>query len=179
MNKELLNLFNVTELYKLPDAIMSILFNEDKRNDIMSKALQLMLYDLSYDWFQELYESEMSERKQKKQDFTPAQLGQLCSMIVGEHYTIHEPTAGNGSMIISDWWQVIQKYMPWEFQFIPYNVDCWELSDRSIPILLFNLSIRGINAIVHHGDVLTGEEKARYILTNNNDILSFSKIEKQ
>lgn len=173
----ILSVFGVTELYKLPDAIMNILFDERKRSDIFQQLLKIMDYDLSYDWFQSLYEMEMSDRKIKKQDFTPRQLGELCSLLVGEHNTIHEPTAGNGSMIIADWWQTAKNYMPWEFQFVPYRVDCWELSDRSIPILLFNLSIRGINAIIHHGDVITGEEKARYILTSN-DVLSFSKIEK-
>lgn len=174
---DILNLFGVTEIYKLPDAIISVLFDENRRDDIFHKMLKLMNYDMSFDWFQSLFEDEMSDRKNKKQDFTPPQLGYICSQIVGGHQTLHEPTAGNGSMIIVDWWATASKYMPWEFQFIPYEVDCWELSDRSLPILLFNLSVRGIKGIVHHGDVLTGEEKARYILTNT-DILSFSKIEK-
>lgn len=58
-------------------------------------------------------------------------------------------------------------------------VDCWELSDRSIPILLLNLSIRGIMGYVNHGDVLTGEIKQRYILLNpTDDTLAFSEIHK-
>ena len=66
---------------------------------------------------------------------------------------------------------------PWETQFIPYYVDCWELSERSMPLLLLNLSIRGITARVHHGDVLTQEEKEVYLLKSE-DPLSFSNIMK-
>lgn len=41
-------------------------------------------------------------------------------------------------------------------------------------LLLFNLSIRGINAYVKHGDVLTNQFKTVYKLTNNGE---FSDIE--
>lgn len=41
-------------------------------------------------------------------------------------------------------------------------------------LLLFNLSIRGINAYVKHGDVLTNQFKKVYKLTNNGE---FSDIE--
>ena len=56
-------------------------------------------------------------------------------------------------------------------------VTCWELSARSIPILLLNLSIRGIMGYVYHGDVLTKEVKQKYILLNRkDDTLAFSDI---
>ena len=56
-------------------------------------------------------------------------------------------------------------------------VTCWELSSRSIPILLLNLSIRGIMGYVYHGDVLENEIKQKYILLNQrDDTLAFSEI---
>lgn len=56
-------------------------------------------------------------------------------------------------------------------------VTCWELSIRSIPILLLNLSIRGMMGYVYHGDVLTKEIKQKYILLNRkDDTLAFSEI---
>jgi len=56
-------------------------------------------------------------------------------------------------------------------------VTCWELSARSIPILLLNLSIRGIMGYVYHGDVLENEVKQKYILLNRkDDTLAFSEI---
>ena len=67
--------------------------------------------------------------------------------------------------------------MPWEHFPSQNMVTCWELSARSIPILLLNLSIRGIMGYVYHGDVLTREVKQKYILLNRkNDALAFSEV---
>ena len=126
----------------------------------------------------EAYEEELAQRKKSKQDFTPKEVAQLCSQIAGTpRGIIHEPTAGNGSMIIADWWVRCRKGFPWEFFPSENMVDCWELSDRSVPILLLNLSIRGIMGYVHHGDVLEKTEKARYVLLNRrDDAFAFSEV---
>lgn len=160
----------------LPAKVQEVL-NSEHRDEVFKDLVAAHSGDMSYDWFQPVYEQELAQRSQKKQDFTPMQISRLCSELVGEHHSLHEPTAGNGSIIIADWWRIASKMFPWEYQFFEYKVDCWELSDRSIPILLLNLSIRGISGVVHHGDVLTRQERARYLLTAN-DVLSFSKITK-
>lgn len=179
MNKDdLFKVFLIKDLMDLPNAVTKILdMDLEDRNKIYRELIRLNDNDLSYDWFQEFYESDLSERKQKKQDFTPNSLGVLCSLITSQTGSIHEPTAGSGSMIIADWWQRCMKLLPWE-HFPSHNiVSCWELSDRSIPILLLNLSIRGIMGYVYHGDVLTKEVKQKYILLNRkDDTLSFSEI---
>lgn len=151
-----------------------------QRDSVYHQLLELFNYDVSYEWFAPLYESEFSERKEKKQDFTPATVSLLCSRIAsGYDGTTYEPTAGNGSMIISDWWNKAANHMPFDFYPSRNRVECWELSDRSIPILLLNLSIRGIEGVVHHGDVLELEEIARYELVNPmDDCLGFSIINK-
>lgn len=66
-------------------------------------------YDITYDWFQELYEIEYAQRK-KKQDFTPHSVTEIVSQIAleGKECTIHEPTAGTGGLIISAWWETIK-----------------------------------------------------------------------
>ena len=179
MNKnDLFKVFAIKDLMDLPNAISKILeMALDDRNKIYQELIRLNNNDLSYDWFQEVYESDLSERKQKKQDFTPNSLGILCSLLTSQTGSLHEPTAGNGSMIIADWWQRCAKLLPWEHLPSQNIVSCWELSDRSIPILLLNLSIRGIMGYVYHGDVLTKEVKQKYILLNRkNDTLSFSEI---
>lgn len=172
----LLKILNIKDTMDLPAKVWDIL-NGDRRDETFRELIRAHEGDLSYEWFQPVYESELAQRKQNKQDFTPSSLALICSEIVGGHHTVHEPTAGNGSMIIADWWRTASRMLPWEFQFYGYRVDCWELSDRSIPILLLNLAIRGISGVVHHGDVLEGTEKARYILTCS-DVLSFSTIHK-
>lgn len=168
MKKEdLFGLFGIEDLRDLPDAVMRVLEGGvEARDGVYHELLRLNGHDMSFDWFQEIYESELSERKQKKQDFTPGSLGILCSMLTGQKGTIHEPTAGNGSMVIADWWQRSRKVLPWEFLPSRNMVSCWELSARAIPILLLNLSIRGIMGYVYHGDVLENTVRQKYILLN-------------
>lgn len=177
---ELFNLIGIEDIKDMPDRIMEIITgNIEYRNYIYSELLKMNNYDMSYDWFQELYENELSERKQKKQDFTPNALGVICSELTSQTGSIHEPTAGNGSMIIADWWQRCRKLHPWEHFPSQHMVTCWELSARSIPILLLNLSIRGIMGYVYHGDVLEKEVRQKYILLNKkDDTLCFSDIVK-
>ena len=80
-------------------------------------------------------------------------------------------------MIIADWWRKALAHVPFDFFPSENPVECWEISGRSLPFLLLNLSIRGIVGIVHHGDVLEGKESATYKLVNEkNDCLAFSKI---
>ena len=179
MSKEdLFVLFGIEDLKDLPNAVINLLEEDiDARNEVYKELIRKNNGDMSYDWFQEIYETELSERKQKKQDFTPNILGVLCSKLTSKSGSIHEPTAGNGSMIIADWWQRCKQKMPWEHFPSQNMVTCWELSARSIPILLLNLSIRGIMGYVYHGDVLTREVKQKYILLNRkNDALAFSEV---
>lgn len=179
MKKEdLFSLFSIEDLNDLPGAVMNLIEGDiDVRNKVYKELIQKNNGDMSFDWFQEIYEGELSERKQKKQDFTPNSLGILCSELTGQTGSIHEPTAGNCSMIIADWWQRCSKKIPWEHFPSQNMVTCWELSTRSIPILLLNLSIRGMMGYVYHGDVLTKEIKQKYILLNRkDDTLAFSEI---
>ena len=179
MSKEdLFILFGIEDLKDLPNAVINLLEEDiDARNEVYKELIRKNNGDMSYDWFQEIYETELSERKQKKQDFTPNILGVLCSKLTSQSGSIHEPTAGSGSMIIADWWQRCKQKMPWEHFPSQNMVTCWELSARSIPILLLNLSIRGIMGYVYHGDVLTREVKQKYILLNRkNDALAFSEV---
>lgn len=179
MSKEdLFILFGIEDLKDLPNAVINLLEEDiDARNEVYKELIRKNNGDMSYDWFQDIFETELSERKQKKQDFTPNILGVLCSKLTSQSGSIHEPTAGNGSMIIADWWQRCKQKMPWEHFPSQNMVTCWELSARSIPILLLNLSIRGIMGYVYHGDVLTREVKQKYILLNRkNDALAFSEV---
>ena len=179
--EELLCCFGVRDIRTLPETIMEILLGPlQARDDIYKELLKINNYDMSHDWFQQIYEEELSQRKEKKQDFTPNVIGELSSKLCGTNQrTTYEPTAGNGSMLIADWSAKLNKTFPWEFLPSRNQVECWELSDRSIPILLLNLSIRGIMGVVYHGDVLEQTIKQKYILLNrHDDALAFSEIHK-
>lgn len=177
-SQDVSKIFDLEDINDLPSAIMHLLEGDlERRDEVYRELIRLNGNDMSYDWFQEIYETELSERKQKKQDFTPNILGVLCSNMTSQSGSIHEPTAGNGSMIIADWWERCRKKIPWEHFPSQNMITCWELSARSIPILLLNLSIRGMMGYVYHGDVLTKEVKQKYILLNRkDDTLAFSEI---
>ena len=70
MKKEdVFKLFGIDDLRDLPDAVTKIIEGDlNDRNDVYKELIRLNNYDMSHDWFQELYESELSERKQKKQE---------------------------------------------------------------------------------------------------------------
>jgi hypothetical protein len=176
---DVFSIFKIEDLQDLSAAVMQLLEGDiSRRNEVYEQLLRLNNYDLSFDWFQQHYETELSERKQKKQDFTPNSVGVLVSLLTGMRKgKIYEPTAGNGSMLIADWWNRCQNMLPWQHFPSQHMVECWELSNRSIPILLLNLSIRGMMGYVYHGDVLEQTIKCKYILLNRCDkSLGFSDI---
>lgn len=166
------------DILNLPGRIMEIVTGDrSERDEIYREAIKLHGGDLSYDWFGELYETELAQRAKNKQDFTPRQVSEICALLTETDGVVHEPTAGNGSMLIQYWWNRASKKLPWKFKPSTCIASCWELSDRSIPFLLFNLSIRGIMGEVFHGDVLENSAKARYVLLNErDDALAFSDI---
>ncbi len=83
---ELFHLLGISDLTALPARVMEILTGEETvRNQIYLELLKLNNHDLSHDWFQPLYESELAERKQKKQDFTPPELSIICSRLTSRH----------------------------------------------------------------------------------------------
>ena len=180
--KELLGIFGISDIMDLPQAVDELLFGDKKKRDkVYLQLLELNKHNMSYDWFQQIYEREMAQRKKNKQDFTPREVTDVVSRIAltGDSGTIHEPTAGTGSLIISAWWERCRKVLPWEFFPSQNMVTCWELSDRSIPLLLLNLSIRGMMGYVYHGDVLEGTVKQKYILINKEDNgMGFSDVVK-
>lgn len=176
---DVMRLFKIEDLNDLPAAISKLLEAPiEVRNEVYNELLVLNNYDVSFDWFQNIFEGELSERSQKKQDFTPNTVARLVSLLTGNPTgVIYEPTAGNGSMIIADWWVRCKRLQPWEHFPSQHVVVCWELSNRSIPILLLNLSIRGIMGFVYHGDVLEKTIKTKYLLLNRkNDTLAFSEV---
>lgn len=173
MNKiDLLKLLNCEDINDISSVINDCIFSAD-RDILYSELLKMNNNDLSYDWFQALYEDELAQRNQNKQDFTPNIVGNLLSRLTGTTSgTIYEPTAGNGSLLIANWWY--RKINIQDFKASDHPVECWELSPRSIPILLLNLSIRGIIGTVYHGNVLTKYVKKEYILSHNDG--NFSTI---
>lgn len=176
-------LIGVDESYKAPEKLMEIISDRDTAKEAFFRFLPDFDYNLTYEWFCDYFEDEHADRKKKKQDFTPRSVSNLMSEMLGnapQHGIIYEPAAGTGSTIISHWYKESRKCkLPWEYNPDHYLYVCEELSDKTVPFLLFNLLIRGINAVVIHGNTLTRKAKAVYLCSNESgEYMCFSILKK-
>ena len=176
-------LIGIDESYKAPGRVMELISDKEAAKTIFFKFMQEFDYDLSYEWFNGYFEEEHADRKNQKQDFTPTSISRLISEIQGDgpqYGVIYEPAAGTGSTIISHWYKETRKHrFPWDYIPDNYLYLCEELSDKTVPFLLFNILIRGMNAIVIHGNTLTREAKEVYHCDNKeNSLMCFSELKK-
>ncbi|MDT2794280.1 N-6 DNA methylase [Enterococcus thailandicus] len=171
---------DVDDSFKMPSVLMEKLFDKEKREEMFKEFLKYET-DLSFDWFHIYFQEEYAERKTKKQDFTPESLTTLLSALTQTKKTGFgtslDVAAGTGGLTIKKWHEdrtrcPISAYKPSN-----YYYQCEELSDRALPFLLFNLLIRGMNAVVVHGDVLSREVKQIYFIQNDlDDYMTFSSL---
>lgn len=170
-------LLGVDESFKVPDKLMSIIMNREQREQTFKAFLEVER-DTSFDWFHEYFEDEQAERKTQKQDFTPDSISDVLTRLVGKADQYFEPAAGTGGIAIRAWHNdLINNHNPFMYEPAEDFMYLEEMSGRAIPFLLFNLSIRGINAIVIHGDSLSREvNNVYYLLNDKNDFLAFSTI---
>lgn len=173
-------LLGIDDSYKAPDALWTILRDVERRGELFRETLARHRYSVGYDWFHRYFQDEHADRAKMKQDFTPDSVSTLLSRIVGnakpgESY--YEPCAGTGGITIRKWDE--DRLATDFFDYVPsmflYQVE--ELSDRAIPFLLFNLAIRGMNASVVHGDVISRSAKGAFFVQNeHDDHMQFSAI---
>ena len=170
-------ILNISESYQATSKLMKILFDEDMKNEIFKKFLEIE-HDVSYDWFVDYFQSEHADRKGFKQDFTPKTVTQLMTLLAGDKTNNYfESACGSGSILIKHWNQTRLKVNPFEYDPRNYWHHLEEYSDRVLPFLLFNMAIRGMNGIVMHGDSLERKFKNVYFIRNNSsDFLRFSEV---
>lgn len=174
-------LLGITESYNAPFALWKILRDKEKRESLYMEFLEAFDGDVSIDWFHEYFQDEHADRKAKKQDFTPMSVAKLVSHLIGDTSkgdgTFYEPAAGTGGMTIKRWDDDRMQHSPFEYTPSMYFYTCEELSERAIPFLLFNLSVRGMNALVVQCDVLTRTAQGAWLVQNDrNDHFQFSNI---
>ncbi|WP_279572493.1 N-6 DNA methylase [Volucribacter amazonae] len=173
---------NVKQHAEFERYLKEILFNKTEREAFYRRLLALDC-DVSKDSFKPYFELYAAERKSNKQDYTPDSIASILSQITNAGqatptgYTAYDPTAGTGALIINKWWadmtaETIFSYAPHRYFYL-----CEELADNAIPYLLHNLALRGMNAIVIHGDTLERVAKQIYFIQNSqDDCLMFSDI---
>lgn len=170
-------LLGVDDPYKAPEKLMKTLFNREEREEMFDNFL-LHEHKIDYDWFHIYYQEEQAQRKQNKQDFTPDSISKIIAKIAAkEAGSLLDSAAGTGGITIQKWNEDRLNAHPFFYQPSDYFYYCEELSDRAVPFLIFNLAVRGANAVVIHGELLSRTAKQVYFLQNDeNDFLKYSSV---
>ena len=170
----------IKDSYQAPKAMMEIVYDKERRQEVFMKFLEEHNFDVSYDWFTFYFQDEHADRKNKKQDFTPLSVSKLLTALTvdeNDSGTIYDGCSGTGGLLIVNWRNNCLKHNPFDYKPSQYLYVAEELSDRAIPFLLFNLMIRGMQAVVHHCDVLTRACYGTFFVQNDkDDALSFSSL---
>lgn len=141
-----IDLFGVTSPEELGDALLAACGNPDK----LRSFRDLVNGDMGTDWMQKIYQYYLADRKEKKQDYTPASLAQFMGMLAGSSDRIVDMCAGSGALIIQKWSQKPDT-----------SFTALEIDGTVIPFLLFNMVLRNIRCRVFQMDALTGEEAVK------------------
>ena len=176
-------ILKISDSYEAPAKVLEILKKPEERKAIFFEFMKEFDYDLSYEWFYNYFQDEHADRKNNEQDFTPVCVSKLISEMLGcksenDFTIIEEPSAGTGSTMIAHWYKSIRAcQFIWDYKPDDYLYKLTELSSKTVPFLLFNVMIRGMNAIVIHGNSLTSEiESAYWIYNEANNPMGFSDL---
>lgn len=166
----------VKETYKAPEALLKVLYDKEKREKVFAAFLEYFDYEMDRDWFTEYFQEEHAERKTLKQDFTPESVTSLLAELTGNGNSTApdvgerlDVAAGSGGLTIAKWQSDRIQFTPWDYRPSEFLYVCEELSDRTVPFLLFNMLIRGMNGVVIHGDSLSRECKGVFFVQNDTD----------
>lgn len=182
--KDFWSLAGVTQHAQFDKFLKDVVFDKAKR-EAFYKGVQEVLPDLSVDSFKPYFELYGAERKSFQQDYTPDELANLLGLLTrsdakqhqSSKYSAYDMTAGTGSLIISKWHDDRIQETPWSYVPHRYLYRADELADNVVPYLIHNLAMRGMNAIVVHGDALTRQVKQIYFIQNSqDDFMGFSDI---
>lgn len=159
----MLKLFDCEKVEQLSEKIMGVVLSNDFEK--MHKFVELIGNNLSIDYIQKVYQYYLSDRKEKKQDYTPKSLAKLmASLAMPKDKKIIDMCAGSGALTIQAW-NLDNNIV----------VECLEFDETVIPFLLFNLQVRNIEGVVKQMDVLENEIFNTYKITRTD---KFGKVEK-
>ena len=151
LTAKICDLFGCVSIETLPDKIALALFSQ---NPILYfERYKELCPDLTVDWLQKIYQFYHADRENKKQDYTPISLSKLVSYLSympGEK-VVYDCCCGSGALTIQKW------CVNPNLKFV-----CEELDSNVLPILLFNLCIRNIEATVVNKDILSMDIFASY-----------------
>lgn len=148
----LLRIFGVESVDALGERMMQDVLSHNKKT--MCAVLDIFGGDLNKDYLQGVWQYYQADREVKKQDFTPQTLALLMGRLMGDEDDVIDLCAGSGALTIQTWRHYPNRHFT-----------CYELDEKVIPYLLFNLAIRNISARVIVGDALQNTKSAEYCVT--------------
>lgn len=179
-NQEINELIEVTDASLAPKKLMETVLNEQNRIQLFQRFLNVSNV-MSEDWFGQYFES--NNRDLFKQSFNGDDSRTEDILLTTSWDTISGITnedygAETGSNTIATWQDDLKRICPVRYEPEKFLYVCEEDSDEKIPFLLFNLSIRGMNAIVWHGNFWERECKGVFLVRNTkNSISAYSDIQ--
>lgn len=182
--KEFYEIANVEQHSEFESYLKRIVFDKKERNAFYTRLLDINPI-LSVDTFKPYFELYSAERKSNMQDYTPDSVAGLLAVLTrssaedlqNSKYAGYDMTAGTGALLIQKWNDDRIQETPWSYAPHRYLYRGDELADNVIPYLIHNLAIRGMNAIVVHGNALEGHIKQIYFIQNSrDDFMAFSDV---
>lgn len=177
-------LLQVEQHAEFESELKRIIFSRDERAEFYKGLIEIEPR-MAVDSFKPYFELYSAERKSNMQDYTPDEVAKLLAVITRSDpkdfekskYAGVDTTAGTGSLIIQKWNDDRIQEHPCNYTPHKYIYLAEEMADNSIPYLIHNLAMRGMNAVVFHGNSLTREAKNIYFIQNtSDDFMKFSDV---
>lgn len=176
------DLLNVDQHSQFESKLKELLFQPKEREDFYKRLLEVK-YKVSEDTFKEYFELYSAERKTNQQDFTPESITRVITEIIAINrpeksgYSAYDPAAGTGALLIAQWDADRKRVSPFNYFPHEYFYVGEELSDTAMIYLLHNMALRGMNALIMHGNSIERKYKQVYFIQNSsNDHMKFSDI---
>ena len=148
-------LFGIKESFELPKSLMEKLLDKEEKDKLCRDFMQFD-FDMHNDCLRDYFQANAANRSELKQDYTPDCLCQLISKLLPSSNKIIDICSGTGALTINTARDGVQ-------------YQCEELSQMSIPVLLFNLALRNISATILQKDVLLDKVEKVYKLTKSGE----------
>lgn len=146
MKEHLKEILNCRETSEIPEKLLNVLLDKDRCYDFLG-SIDKELKHQEVDEFRDFFQTEQSNRKELKQDYTPDGISLLLAKLANKTKKVADVCSGTGSLILG----FLKEHQEIEF------VRCEEFSIQAIPFLLLNLMLKNIDGEVIHGDSLTKE----------------------
>ena len=143
LTEKTLEIFDCQSVEDLGDDLMKSLENESK----LQAFCDLVDNDLTKDWLQMIFQYYLADRKEKKQDYTPASLAYFMGVLAGDSEEVIDMCAGSGALIIQKW-----VHNP-ETKFTAIEID-----NNVIPFLIFNMVLRNIFCRIYQMNALSDDK---------------------